>query len=157
MESQIKTIKGPYIAACLLVGMGMGGFIDGIVLHQILQWHQMISNKLPPDTLLRKNVNMFWDGIFHVFTWILSFTGIVLILKNQTPIKNRLSIFTGAVIAGWGIFNFLDSILNHYIFKLHNLRENTTIPEVYNHSFLIFSMILMLSGFLILKKLLKTT
>jgi hypothetical protein len=24
----------------LLYGLGLGGFIDGIVLHQILQWHQ---------------------------------------------------------------------------------------------------------------------
>jgi len=28
----------------LLYGLGLGGFIDGIVLHQILQWHHMVSD-----------------------------------------------------------------------------------------------------------------
>jgi uncharacterized membrane protein len=27
--------------AGLLIGIGMGGFVDGIVLHQIAQWHNM--------------------------------------------------------------------------------------------------------------------
>ena len=28
----------------VLLGLGLGGFFDGIVLHQILQWHHMESN-----------------------------------------------------------------------------------------------------------------
>ena len=28
----------------LLYGLGLGGFIDGIVLHQIFQWHHMVSH-----------------------------------------------------------------------------------------------------------------
>jgi uncharacterized membrane protein len=28
----------------LLLGIGLGGFFDGIVLHQILQWHHMLSD-----------------------------------------------------------------------------------------------------------------
>jgi len=35
---------GPVIAAATFLGLGLGGFIDGILLHQLLQWHQMISN-----------------------------------------------------------------------------------------------------------------
>ena len=27
--------------AGILIGIGMGGFVDGIVLHQIAQWHNM--------------------------------------------------------------------------------------------------------------------
>ncbi len=27
----------------LLVGLGLGGFFDGIVLHQLLQWHHMLG------------------------------------------------------------------------------------------------------------------
>ena len=26
-----------------LMGVGLGGFIDGILLHQILQWHHMLT------------------------------------------------------------------------------------------------------------------
>jgi uncharacterized membrane protein len=28
----------------LLLGLGLGGFIDGIVLHQVLQWHHMLTS-----------------------------------------------------------------------------------------------------------------
>jgi uncharacterized membrane protein len=27
----------------LLLGIGLGGFVDGIVAHQILQWHHMLT------------------------------------------------------------------------------------------------------------------
>ena len=32
----------PAKAAGILYGLGLGGFIDGTVLHQILQWHHML-------------------------------------------------------------------------------------------------------------------
>ena len=28
----------------MLYGIGLGGFVDGIVLHQVLQWHHMVSD-----------------------------------------------------------------------------------------------------------------
>jgi hypothetical protein len=42
-----------------------GGFVDGIVFHQVLQWHNMRSARLPPDNLLDTKIKMFWDGLFH--------------------------------------------------------------------------------------------
>lgn len=32
------------MAAGILLGLGLGGFFDGIVLHQILQWHHMLTD-----------------------------------------------------------------------------------------------------------------
>jgi uncharacterized membrane protein len=29
----------------ILLGIGLGGFVDGIVLHQILQWHHMLTSE----------------------------------------------------------------------------------------------------------------
>lgn len=71
----------PLISAATTLGIGMGGFIDGTVLHQILQWHEMLSNKIPPVTLINKSVNMFWDGIFHFFCWLVVLLGIFLLTK----------------------------------------------------------------------------
>ena len=28
----------------IILGVGLGGFVDGIVLHQVLQWHHMLSS-----------------------------------------------------------------------------------------------------------------
>ena len=66
-------------AAGILIGIGMGGFVDGIVLHQIMQWHNMLSNIVPPHTMDDMRVNMTWDGLFHALTWIVTLIGIMLL------------------------------------------------------------------------------
>lgn len=76
--SNWKRMK-PLTAAGLLLGVGMGGFIDGILLHQILQVHNMLSNRFFPDTIVNIEINMFWDGLFHTFTWIVTASGLALL------------------------------------------------------------------------------
>ena len=49
-------------AGALLLGVGLGGFLDGIVLHQIAHWHQMLSATLPPETVEAMRQNMTADG-----------------------------------------------------------------------------------------------
>ncbi len=59
------------ISAGVLFGLGLGGFFDGIVLHQILQWHHMLTSAgYPPDSVRNLQVNVMWDGIFHMSTWV---------------------------------------------------------------------------------------
>ena len=42
-EDRIPARRGnPKIAAGIL-GFALGGFIDGILLHQVLQWHHLLS------------------------------------------------------------------------------------------------------------------
>ena len=64
-ESNFK----PLIRAGIFLGIGMGGFFDGIVLHQLLQVHSMLTAKVPKDTIANVEINMFWDGMFHALTW----------------------------------------------------------------------------------------
>ena len=68
--------RRPLIAAGVLLGAGLGGFFDGIVFRQLLQWHNMFSARLPPDNLLNAKVNMFWDGVFHAVVWLLTVIGL---------------------------------------------------------------------------------
>ena len=63
---KLQPHRTPLVAAGLLLGAGLGGFVDGIALHHILQLHNMLSGQLPPDTLVRAKVNMYWDGLFNV-------------------------------------------------------------------------------------------
>ncbi|MBA3900217.1 MAG: DUF2243 domain-containing protein [Bacteroidetes bacterium] len=145
-ETELKT--GPLLTAGFFLGLGMGVFLDGILLHQLLQWHQIISNVLPPDTLLNKQVNTFWDGILSLFTWGFTVTGLILLwrlfFKKNVIITTRL--FVGSLLLGWGIFNATDSILNHYILQLHNIRDITENPMLYNHVFFAFAIVLILVG-----------
>lgn len=61
------------------MGAGLGGFADGIALHQILQWHNMLSGWRPPNTLVDAKVNMTWDGIFHAGVWMLTCVGLAML------------------------------------------------------------------------------
>lgn len=60
-------------AAGLAIGMGMGGFVDGILFHQIFQFHNMLSARISTDTLVGAKVNMVWDGFFLSFIGLVSY------------------------------------------------------------------------------------
>ena len=46
------------------MGLGLGGLLDGVVLHQILQWHHMLTGTgdQPPDTIAGLEANTVADG-----------------------------------------------------------------------------------------------
>jgi len=152
--NQTPAKKAPVVVFSLCLGIGMGGFIDGIVLHQILQWHQMLSNQIIPNTFETKSINMFWDGIFEAITWIFTFIGILLLWQSRrrTDLHLSNSLFTGGLIGGWGIFNLMDSIFNHYLFRFHNVRENVAEVAAWNLGFLILSLAMILLGGLMMKQ-----
>lgn len=139
----------PISTASIVLGIGLGGFIDGIFFHQILQWHQMLSNKLPPLTLLNKSVNMFWDGIFHLFSLIVVIIGVVLFWKllKRKNIDTSGKLLAGGLIAGWGLFNIVEGVIDHHLLKLHNVKEITAHPEVWNYSFLVVSFVMIVAGY----------
>jgi uncharacterized membrane protein len=123
------------------------------VLHQILQWHEMISNRLSPTTYTNKSINMFWDGIFEAITWIFTMAGIIMMWVSMKRKDLNLSnnLFVGGVISGWGVFNLLDSVFNHYLFRFHNVREFSPDKDAWNLGFLIVSIVVILLGWLIMK------
>lgn len=134
----------PLTSAATVLGIGLGGFVDGIVLHQLLQWHQMLSNKIAPVTVEAKSVNMFWDGIFHFFTLLVTLTGSILLwhLLQKKNVNRSGWLFSGGLLLGWAIFNIIEGIADHHILKLHNVREVSPDPNLWNVGFLIFSLLL---------------
>ena len=38
------SLRNRFTLAGILLGVGLGWFVDGIVLHQILQWHHMLTD-----------------------------------------------------------------------------------------------------------------
>lgn len=117
--------RRPLIAAATLVGIGLGGFVDGIVFHQILQTHQMLTGKLPPTSVRNIEINMFWDGLFHAFTWASTMTGMALLWqagkRPDVPWSTRT--FVGGQAFGWGLFNLVEGIIDHHILHIHHVVE----------------------------------
>jgi uncharacterized membrane protein len=115
--------QGPIISAGLLLGTGLGGFVDGILLHQILQWHNMLSSIRPPDDLVQMKYNMLWDGLFHAFTWIMVALGVwrLWLAGGRRDVVWSSRIFGGSLIAGWGLFNFVEGLIDHQILGIHHV------------------------------------
>src|ERR1044071_1231233 len=97
----------PLVGAGLVLGVGMGGFVDGILLHQILQWHNMLSSVTPPTDLVAMKYNMVWDGLFHAATWTTCAVGIGLLFRagRRRDVPWSGALLLGAMLAGWGLFN----------------------------------------------------
>lgn len=139
--------------AGILLGIGMGGFVDGIVLHQILQWHNMVSNWIPPTTMEAMSTNMLWDGLFHAFVWVVTLVGIMMLWSaayRREPIPTLKSMI-GRLILGWGLFNLIEGIINHQILAVHYVRQ---VPNytVYNWTFLaIGGVLFILLGWMLMK------
>lgn len=141
----------PLASAATVTGIGIGGFIDGIVFHQILQWHEMLSNKIPPLTYVAKSVNMFWDGIFHAFSLIVTVIGIILLWKllHRKNIDRSGRLLAGGFLLGWGLFNIVEGSIDHHILKLHNVREVAVNKELWNYGFLIISVVFIVVGLIL--------
>ena len=54
----------PLVRAGMILGLGLGGFFDGIVFHQILQWHHMVSAHGDPSVAGDLELNVLADASF---------------------------------------------------------------------------------------------
>ena len=126
----------------------MGGFVDGIVFHQILQWHNMLSAQLPPVDVVSIKVNMVWDGLFHAGVWIMSAVGIALLWRAGTRTDTGWSgrVLLGAALSGWGLFNLVEGLLDHHLLRLHHVYEYTSDHLPYDLAFLAFGALLLIAG-----------
>jgi len=108
----------------VVLGLGLGGFLDGILLHQILQWHNMLSTVLPPTTLEAMHTNMLWDGLFHAFVWVATLVGVFLVWTGarRAAVLPPSVWLIGWMLMGWGIFNFAEGLINHQILGIHHVR-----------------------------------
>lgn len=121
----------------VVLGLGLGGFIDGIFLHQIAQWHNMGSAVLPP-TMEAMKQNMVWDGWFHVATLVFTVAGAYLLLRDAragVPLPGT-GAFTGQLILGWGIFNLVEGLIDHHLLGIHHVRDMPAHVPLYDWLFL---------------------
>jgi uncharacterized membrane protein len=115
-------LRTPSAVPGLLLGLGFGGFVDGIVLHQILQWHNMLSAQLPPTTMEAMRVNMAFDGYFDALNWVLCFVGVWALWaagrRGTLPSGRR---FLGQLVLGWGLFNLVEGVIDHHLLQVHHV------------------------------------
>lgn len=125
--------------AAVLFGIGLGGFLDGIVLHQIAHWHQMLSAVVPPESVDAMKRNMVADGWFHMATWLITFAALLLLLRAaaQTGPWPATRTFLGYMLIGWGGFNLAEGVVNHHVLELHHVRDLPAHVPAYDWLFLL--------------------
>lgn len=139
--------------AGILIGIGMGGFLDGILFHQIFQLHNMFSAIYYPDTLVNLEINMFWDGMFHSLTWLTTAFGILLLWKGyqaRVPLPSSKG-FLGSLLFGWGLFNFTEGLLDHHIVEIHHFVERFGL-SIWDFVFLSSGILLAVVGWILMQK-----
>jgi uncharacterized membrane protein len=152
MSDMIPVARKPLIMAGLLLGIGLGGFVDGILFHQILQTHAMLSAKFPKTTVANMEINMFWDGVFHAATWTATVAGLAMLWKAVKRPYAWMSgkALVGAMFVGWGLFNLIEGIIDHHLLHLHHVVEQKGVSP-FDYLFLGSGVVFILGGFLAIR------
>lgn len=144
--------RGPLISAGLFLGIGLGGFADGILFHQILQTHNMLSARIPVVDLVSAKINMTWDGYFHAAVWAITLIGVYLLFKaggrNDTAWSGKM--LAGSMLGGWGLFNLVEGLIDHQILGIHHLMEYAIAKLPYDLAFLASGVILVIAGWMLI-------
>jgi uncharacterized membrane protein len=138
------------LAPGLLLGIGLGGFVDGIVLHQILQWHHMLTatDEYPSTTIAGLEANTLADGLFHAATWVIVLIGTLVTVKawQQGRLAPPWRVHIGLLLVGWGGFNLVEGVVDHHLLQVHHVRDDVGSPLSWDLTFLAISAILVIVG-----------
>ncbi|MYV66590.1 DUF2243 domain-containing protein [Streptomyces sp. SID2131] len=144
----------------IVLGVGMGGFVDGILLHQLLQWHHMLSSTnedhigvkyYNPHTVSGLEMNTLWDGIFHTVCWLAVLLGLAVLYARVT--HHRLRVWTsrvlwGWMLVGWGLFNLVEGVLDHHVLGIHHVYAGDG-QVWWDIGFLVLGALLVAGGYLL--------
>jgi uncharacterized membrane protein len=144
------------VAAGILFGLGLGGFFDGIILHQILQWHHMLTSAgFPPDSVRNLEINTLWDGLFHLSTYVFVLLGLIILWRraHRTHVRWSGKLLAGTMLIGFGIFNLVEGIVDHHLLGIHHVNE--TVPReqwiYWDLGFLVWGAAMLVGGWLLLR------
>ena len=155
MEAKSETFyrRAPLISAGICLGVGLGGFLDGILLHQLLQWHHMLSSIRPLTNTANIDLNMIWDGLFHALDWIFTVVGLVLLWRagGRDDVPWSSQTFIGSIVIGAGLFDFVEGLIDHQILGIHHVKPGPN-QLVWDLAFLAFGALLIVIGSIVVKK-----
>ena len=143
----------PLLISGFVLGFGLGGFLDGIILHQLLQWHHLVSSVYPLDTVEGLEINTLWDGIFHMAMYVITVVGLVMLWRAITRKDVRPSprVVMGGVLVGVGVFHVVDSVLNHWLLQVHHICYGPNLAACDGGYFLI-GLVLLAVGVVLLRQ-----
>ncbi|WP_308918018.1 DUF2243 domain-containing protein [Jannaschia sp. LMIT008] len=115
----------PLRSAAFLLGFAASGFFDGVLLHQILQWHHLLG-AIEGDVAFQVAA----DGWFHAAMYAIAAVGAWFLWRARRALGARDA---GRTVAAWGLIGFgawhgLDAVLAHWVLGLHRIRMDAALP-----------------------------
>ncbi len=109
---------GSTVFTGVLLGIGIVGFIDETVFHQLLQWHSFYWATDAHGRILS-------DGLFHaVSTLILLWGAFRLWQDRASSTPGRSNGTMAGILMGGGGFNTYDGVIQHVVLHLHLVNEH---------------------------------
>ena len=126
-----------------ILGLGLMGALDGIIFHQILQWHSVYMDTDHQGKLLS-------DGLFHIFATALMVVGAVILWSSDRPSRPYGGMYlTGWILLGCGLFNFTEGMINHQILQTHHVKPGDPNELAYDLAFLASGILMAVIGWLL--------
>lgn len=121
-----------------VLGFALGGFFDGILLHQVLQWHHFLS-LVPGEALRDIRVQILWDGLFHVAVYAVAAVGLALLWRARggfaaSGADRRL---LAAALLGFAAWQAVDIVVFHWIVGIHRIRVDVPDPLLWDVGWLV--------------------
>lgn len=122
-----RSHSGTFHLASSMLGFALGGFFDGILLHQILQWHHLLSLVAGVGDLRSQ---VFMDGLFHAGMYVVAAAGLFLLWRNRGELAGAAAgrILLGGVLIGFGGWHVLDGVLSHWVLGIHRIKLDSANP-----------------------------
>ena len=128
----------------IILGVGLVGSLDEIVLHQLLQWHNFYVHTT-------EYWRIFIDGLFHIFTSALLFAGAMRLWGQRRSLGTLSSArpLIAGILLGMGGFNLYDGIVQHKLMQLHPVREGVENLLLYDLVYNGIALLLLIAGWLV--------
>ncbi len=112
-----------------------------------LQLHNMMSARIANTDYVGAKVNMAWDGVFHAGVWTITAAGILLLWRAGRITGANMSgrLLAGSLLAGWGLFNLVEGVIDHHLLQLHHVYEPMGL-SIWDHAFLLWGAAMLLGG-----------
>ncbi|HVF62386.1 MAG TPA: DUF2243 domain-containing protein [Casimicrobiaceae bacterium] len=155
MDTRYSNPRRFPVSPGVLLGLGLGGFFDGVILHQVLQWHHMLTSAgYPANTVRNLELNTIVDGLFHATTYMFVVVGLTLLWRHAQQIQKNIHlewsgrVLIGTILLGFGAFNLVEGVISHHLLGIHHVNE--TVPReqwiYWDVGFLLWGALMMIGG-----------
>jgi uncharacterized membrane protein len=110
--------------------------------------------KYPPDTVAGLEVNTMADGFFHVASWLFVVGASIVTIAQwrQGRLPPSWGFHLGGVLAGWGLFNLVEGLVDHQLLGIHHVRDDLGGPLAWDLGFLALGLALAAVGWLVQRR-----